>query len=182
MTQIILNDEEKIKLTDNLSYKYYDLTRLSKDQREELEIAIIFSNYNLSINESLLNGYLNQLSERSYNGNVGSIKAPGGAFEIPFFCKKVYTTYQPRLVLALGCIIKGDTKHYDFLSSTITNAISNLSLNLDIPIINGVLTVENNQQAIDRACTNMNKGKEFADTTLDVLQTINSIRESLKDK
>lgn len=181
MTQIILNDKEKIKLADNLGYEYYDLTHSTNAQRQELDIAIIFSNYNLSVNESLLNGYLNQLSERSYNGNVGSIKAPGGAFEIPYFCKKVFTTYQPRIVLALGCIIKGDTKHYDFLSSTITNAISNLSINLDIPIINGVLTVENNQQAIDRASIKTNKGKEFADTTLDMLETIDAIIKSFED-
>ena len=172
MSQIILNNKEQIKQADNLSFEYYDLTKSTKAQRQDLEIAIIFSNYNISINESLLNGYLNQLSERSYKGNVGSVMSPGGAFEIPLFCKKVFNAYQPKIVLALGCIIKGDTKHYDFLSSTVTNAISHLSLNLDVPIINGVLTVENNKQAIDRASINGNKGKEFADTTLDVLKKL----------
>mgnify|MGYP003956007925 FL=1 len=70
--------------------------------------------------------------------------------------------YNPDIVLAIGCIIKGDTKHNEYLASTIINALKNLSLEFTTPIINGVLTTENTQQAIDRAGKKYRKGCEFA--------------------
>ena len=50
-----------------------------------------------------------------------SLEVPGGAFEIPVFCKRIINKHRPLIVLTIGCIIKGDTKHYDFLSSSVTN-------------------------------------------------------------
>ena len=71
--------------------------------------------------------------------------------------------------MTIGCIIKGDTKHYDFLSSSVTNALMNLTVETKTPILNGVLTVENNSQAIERAGSKLNKGKEFANAALNIL-------------
>tara|TARA_B100001121_G_scaffold188170_1_gene164340 strand:- start:239 stop:772 length:534 start_codon:yes stop_codon:yes gene_type:complete len=171
MSHIEISDKDKIRLNDLGSYSYHCLDN-GKPFTSALDIAIVFSNYNLSINESLMNGYLNRLTQKKFSGCIGSMKAPGGAFELPILCQRIIKSYSPSVILALGCITKGDTKHYDFLSSTVTASICNLSLTHDTPIINGILTVETESQAIDRAGTKENKGQEFADTTLDLLNAL----------
>ena len=81
--------------------------------------------------------------------------------------------YNQKVCLIVGCIIKGETQHYEFLSSTVTNAIRNVSFRNETPILNGILTVENEQQAIDRASKKMDKGSEFAITSLEIINFIN---------
>ena len=137
-----------------------------------IDIIVLYSEYNLSINKSLLNGYLNALQNSKYKGTIAIIKVPGGAFELPLLTSKIISKYKPKLSLVIGCIIKGDTQHYEFLSSTVTNAIRNVSFEMNIPILNGILTVENNQQAIDRAGKKYNKGSEYAEVSIKTLNFI----------
>ena len=174
MSHIEISDTDKINLDDSGSYSYHYLDN-GRSFTSALDIAIVFSNYNLSINESLMNGYLNRLAEKKFTGCIGGMRAPGGAFELPILCQRVIKSYSPSIILAIGCIIKGDTKHYDFLSSTVTASICNLSLTHDTPIINGILTVETKSQAIDRAGIKENKGREYADTTLDLLNALGNL-------
>ena len=170
MSRIEIDDKQLIILNENsISYKYSSFLEFQKDSNKNLDIAILYSNYNLSINQSLVNGFLNELSDKNYNGNIAYLEVPGGAFEIPVFCKSIISIHRPVIVLTVGCIIKGDTKHYDFLSSSVTNALMNLSVETKTPILNGVLTVENNSQAIERAGSKLNKGKEFANAALNIL-------------
>ena len=77
--------------------------------------------------------------------------------------------YKPKLCLIIGCIVRGESQHYEFLASTTTNAIRNVSFENDIPVLNGILTVESDQQAIDRAGKKFNKGAEYADASLEIL-------------
>ena len=100
---------------------------------------------------------------------MGTLKVPGGAFELPLLSSKIIRKFTPKLCLVVGCIIKGETQHYEFLSSTVTNAIRNVSFENDTPILNGILTVENEQQALDRAGKKMNKGSEFANVSLEIM-------------
>ena len=170
MTIIEIDDKQLIVLSENkTSYKYSSILEFQKNSNKNLDIAILYSNYNLSINKSLVNGFLNELSDKNYNGNITYLEVPGGAFEIPVFCKSIINKHRPLIVLTVGCIIKGDTKHYDFLSSSVTNALMNLSVETNTPILNGILTVEYNSQAIERAGSKLNKGKEFADAALKIL-------------
>ena len=117
----------------------------------------------------LLYGYLNCLKKNRFQGTVGTLKVPGGAFELPLLVSKILRKYSPKLCLVVGCIIKGETQHYEFLSSTVTNAIRNVSFENNTPILNGILTVENEQQAIDRAGKKMDKGSEFASASLEIM-------------
>jgi len=170
MSRIEIDHKQLLILNDNkMSYKYSSFLEFQKNSNMNLEIMILYSNYNLSINKSLVNGFLNELSDKNYKGNIVYLEVPGGAFEIPVFCKRIINKYQPLIVLTIGCIIKGDTKHYDFLSFSVTNALMNLSVETKTPILNGVLTVENNSQAIERAGSKLNKGKEFANAALKIL-------------
>ena len=78
-----------------------------------------------------------------------------------FICSVIFNS--------LPSIVKGETQHYEFLSSTVTNAIRNVSFENNTPILNGILTVENEQQAIDRAGKKMDKGSEFASASLEIM-------------
>jgi 6,7-dimethyl-8-ribityllumazine synthase len=89
--------------------------------------------------------------------------------------KKVIDKFSPKLILAVGCIIKGDTKHDEYLSNSIINNMHSISLECMTPIINGVLTTNNLDQAIERAGKKYRKGKEFALTSMEML----SLAESL---
>ena len=170
MSRIEIDNKQLIILNkDKINFKYFSFEEFKKISDINLDIAVLYSNYNLSINISLINGFLNELSKNNYLGNVVYLEVPGGAFEIPVFCKRIINAHRPLIVLSAGCIIKGDTKHFDFLSSCVTNALMNLSVETKTPILNGILTVENNLQAIERAGLKLNKGKEFANAALKIL-------------
>jgi len=169
------NQKDLIKLNDlNQSFEIIDLNN-AKDvsSNKEFDIFVFYSDYNISINQSLLYGYLNCLKINRFEGLVGILKVPGGAFELPFLTSKIIRKYKPKVCLIVGCIIKGETQHYEFLSSTVTNAIRNVSFENETPILNGILTVDNEQQAIDRAGKKMNKGSEFASVSLEIISFIN---------
>ena len=151
MTNIDNNSNPLISLkTYPRGYELIDLN-LSNKKTSNLDIIVVYSSYNLSINESLLNGYLNELDSLKFKGKIAIVKVPGGAFELPVLSSRIINKYNPKVTLVIGCIVKGETKHYDFLSTTVTNAICSLSMETGIPILNGILTVENKQQAVDRA-------------------------------
>ena len=105
---------------------------------------------------------------------IGFIEV-SGAFEVPLITKLIIEKYKPEQILALGCIIKGDTKHDEYLSSTVINGLRNLSLEYRIPIINGVLTTDTMQQAIDRAGKKFDKGRDFANSSSLMQQIMNKI-------
>ena len=171
------NTNNLIKLNKlNKNFKLLDLNNL-KDLKKVLsdrcvDIIVLYSEYNSSINKSLLNGYLNSLQENKFKGIIGIIKVPGGAFELPLFTSKIIRKYDSKICLVIGCILKGDTQHYEFLSSTVINAIRNVSFDTDTIILNGILTVENNKQAIDRAGKKYNKGSEYANASIKILNFI----------
>ena len=175
MTNIDNNSDLLISL--NTSPRGYELIDLDLNIKEisNLDIIVLYSSYNLSINESLLNGYLNELDTLKFKGKIAIVKVPGGAFELPVLSSRIINKYNPKVTLVIGCIVKGDTKHYDFLSTTVTNAISTLSIETGIPILNGVLTVENKQQAIDRAGAKFDKGREYANASIEILNLLEKL-------
>ena len=168
------NLKDLIKLNDlNQSFELIDLNNAKNDlSNKDFDIFVFYSDYNISINQSLLYGYLNCLKINRFEGLVGILKVPGGAFELPLLTSKIIRKYKPKVCLIVGCIIKGETQHYEFLSSTVTNAIRNVSFENETPILNGILTVDNEQQAIDRAGKKMDKGSEFASASLEIMNFI----------
>ena len=107
---------------------------------------------------------------------IGFIESPG-AFELPLIIKVILGKYKPDVVLALGCIIKGDTDHNKYLSSSVINGLRNLNLEFEKPVINGVLTTDTEQQAIDRAGHKHKKGSEYAKTREDLLNILRTIKK-----
>ena len=138
-------------------------------------IAIVISEFNKIVTDGLLKG-----AKEAFNKNNGKelsvIKVPG-AFEIPATTKKVASQLNPDAIVTLGAIIKGETKHFDFISTECSRAIQELTLELDIPIMFGVLTTENSDQAIERSTKN-NKGYEVMDAAFKMIKTFKDIELS----
>ena len=122
------------------------------------KILIVLANYYEDISSVLLKTAKNNLN----NFSINVIKVPG-VFEIPITISKNIKKYDG--FIALGCVIKGETPHFDFISSAATQAIMNLSVNSKKPIGNGVITCLNMKQAKARG----KKGKEAAQAVISVL-------------
>ena len=123
------------------------------------KILIIVANYYENIAKSLLNSAKNKIKNKC---SIKVIKVPG-AFEIPVTISKNLNKFNG--FIALGCVIKGQTPHFDFISKATTEALMTLSIKSKKPIGNGVITCLNKKQAIERS----RKGSEAAEAVLSVL-------------
>ena len=123
------------------------------------KILIVIANYYRDISKQLLNSALGELKK---NSKVNIIEVPG-VFEIPVTIIKNINKYDG--VVALGCVIKGETPHFDFISQASTNAIMNLSISSNKPIGNGIITCLNMKQAKARK----KKGEEASKAVISVL-------------
>ena len=119
-------------------------------------VCIVASNYYPKISKALISGSSKILKSKGVR-NYKVIKIPG-VFEIPYVIKKNINKFDG--FIALGCVIKGETPHFDFISRSSINAIMNLSVSYNKPIGNGIITCLNKKQAIARSSINNNKGKE----------------------
>ena len=123
------------------------------------KILIVVANYYENIPNSLLNSAKNKIKNKC---SIKVINVPG-AFEIPVTISKNLTKFNG--FIALGCVIKGQTPHFDFISKATTDALMTLSITSKKPIGNGVITCLNKKQAIVRS----GKGSEAAEAVLSVL-------------
>ena len=132
-----------------------------------MKICIVVSDYYKNISKDLLTGSLNELQRHGYK-NI-KIKFVSGAFEIPNIISQNINKYHA--FIALGCIIKGKTDHYFFISQAVTSALMNISINSKKPVGYGILTCNNLAQAKIRASINKkNKGKEVASAVISILK------------
>jgi len=100
-----------------------------------------------------------------------------GAFEIPLIASKMAKSGKYDAVICLGAVIRGGTTHYDYVCSEVSKGIANVSLNSDVPVLFGVLTTENIEQAIERAGTKVgNKGYDCAAGAIEMANLIREIQ------
>ena len=146
-----------------------------------MNIAIIVSQFNKEISENLLEGALDNYKKNEYNlKNISVFEVPG-AFEIPYFIKKLLINKSKEYdaIITFGSVIKGETAHFEFISKSVTDQIMNLSTNnsLNIPILYGILTTYNYNQALERSMISIgNKGGEVMQAALDLLKIINKLK------
>ncbi|HMF71036.1 MAG TPA: 6,7-dimethyl-8-ribityllumazine synthase [Flavitalea sp.] len=139
-------------------------------------IIIVKTEWNATVVDELERGCREMLLETEVR-ELRTITVPG-AFEIPFTIKRFWeanrdTHNQPAAFIALGCIIRGDTPHFDYVCQAVTQGVLQLNLTLPVPVIFGVLTVDNDQQAAERiGGKHGHKGKEAAITALKMVSTI----------
>ena len=131
-------------------------------------IAVIISEFNKEIVDGLLEGCKKALKD--YKLDI--IKVPG-AFELPASAHKCVESQKYDTVITLGCVIKGDTDHYDYICQAVSNGIMNISIKSNIPVLFGVLTCQNAQLAFERSRDNdFNKGFEVGNAAKSLLQSI----------
>ena len=138
------------------------------------KVGIIVSEFNEAISTNLLSGTLNALNDCNVNEkNIFIVKVPG-AFEIPLIALQLAKKKEYDVLICLGAVIRGETGHYDFVASGSALGISKVSLDTGIPVIFGILTTDNLQQAIDRSGGKYgNKGYDCGITAIK-MSSINS--------
>lgn len=127
------------------------------------KFAIVVSRFNDFINDKLLSGAVDNLTRHGVSDSDITVAWTPGAFEIPPVTKKLAESGKYNAVIALGCVIRGATAHFEYVAGEAAKGIGQAAMQTGIPIIFGVLTTETIEQAIERAGTKAgNKGAESA--------------------
>lgn len=138
--------------------------------------VILVARFNSFIVDSLLDGALDALKRHGVSENsITIIKVPG-AFELPLVAQKAAKTGKYDAIIALGAVIRGGTPHFDYVAGECTKGLGQVSLNNEIPMAFGVLTVDSIEQAIERAGTKAgNKGADAAMTALEMISVMRKL-------
>ncbi len=143
---------------------------------ENVRIGIVVSRFNEFITSKLLGGAEDCLIRHNVNPDNIEVAWVPGAFEIPLIASKMANSGKYDAVIALGAVIRGSTTHYDYVCSEVSKGIANVSLSSDIPVMFGVVTTENIEQAIERSGTKAgNKGYDCAMGALEMIDLIRNI-------
>ena len=130
---------------------------------EGMKVGIVAARFNEFIVSKLVAGAQDALVRHDVKEEDIDLAWVPGAFEIPLIASKMAKSGKYDAVIALGAVIRGSTTHYDYVCSEVSKGIANVSLNSDIPVMFGVITTENIEQAIERAGTKAgNKGYDCA--------------------
>jgi len=135
-----------------------------------LKFGLVVSRFNNFISNHLLDGALDALTRNgAEEKDLCIIKVPG-AFEIPLAAKKMAGSGRYDAVICLGCVIRGATPHFEYISAEVTKGITKVSLESGIPVSLGVITADNLEQAIERAGTKAgNKGWDAAISAIEMI-------------
>ncbi len=140
--------------------------------------CIIISRFNDFIGSKLLSGAVDELKRHGVaDENIDIVKVPG-AFEIPLAAQKFASTGKYNALITLGAVIKGSTPHFDYVSAEVSKGVAQVGLKTGIPVIFGVLTTDNLEQAIERAGTKSgNKGADAAKTAIEMANLVRGLNE-----
>lgn len=140
------------------------------------KFCIVVSRFNEFITNKLLSGAIDELKRHGVNDNNIDIVWCPGAFEIPLVAKKCVNTGKYAAVITLGAVIKGSTSHYDYVCAEVSKGVASVGLETGIPVIFGVLTTDNIEQAIERAGTKAgNKGSDAAKSAIEMVSLVSKI-------
>ena len=145
-------------------------------ESEKVKIGIIASRFNDFVVGRLVDGALDGLKRHNIKEeNITLVKVPG-AFEIPVIAKKMSEQKQYDAIICLGAVIRGATSHYDYVCNEVSKGIAQVSLEAGIPVLFGVLTTENIEQAVERSGSKAgNKGTECALAAIEMINVIKSL-------
>ncbi len=139
--------------------------------------AIISSRFNDFITKRLLDGALDCLERHDADMNNITIYYCPGAFEIPQVAQKIALTEKFDAIICIGCVIRGETPHFDFIAAEVTKGIAQIGLSSSIPVTLGVLTADTLEQAIERAGSKSgNKGWDAALSVIELVNLYNAIK------
>jgi len=139
--------------------------------------AIVVSRFNDFVTERLLTGAVDALKEAGVGADDMVVIRVPGAFEIPFAAREAAEHANVSAVICLGCLIKGETPHFEYISSATSHGIMNASLATGVPMSFGVLTTNSAEEALERAVPGpSNKGREAAAAALEMTALSQTLR------
>ena len=141
-----------------------------------IRVGIVAARFNEFITSKLVGGALDGLKRHDVKEEDIDVAWVPGAFEIPLIASKMAKSKKYDAVICVGAVIRGSTSHYDYVCSEVSKGIANVSLNSDIPVMFGVLTTDNIEQAIERAGSKAgNKGYECATGAIEMVNLIRAL-------
>ena len=162
--------------TANHNLSEYDFN--SVPNAEEMKFGIIVSEWNFNITGALLEGAKKTLKLHGTKEENIIVKFVPGSFELTFAASQMVDNCDVDAIIAIGCVIKGDTPHFDYVCMGVTQGITDLNLTSDIPVIYGLITTNNMEQAEDRAGGKLgNKGDECAISAIKMIDYIWSLNK-----
>ena len=141
---------------------------------EGIRIGIVVARFNEFITSKLLGGAVDGLVRHGMNEEDIDVAWVPGAFEIPLIAKKMAKSGKYDAVIALGAVIQGSTSHYDYVCNEVSKGVAAASMESGVPVMFGVVTTENIEQAIERAGTKA--GNKGYDCALGAIEMVNLIR------
>ncbi len=140
------------------------------------KFCIIVARFNEFISSKLLSGAIDELRRHGVKDDNIDVMWVPGAFEIPLIAKKTAKTGKYSAIITLGAVIRGTTSHYDYVCAEVSKGVASVGLDTGLPVIFGVLTCENIEQAIERAGTKAgNKGSDAAKSAIEMANLISKI-------
>ena len=145
---------------------------------ETMRFGIVVSEWNSNITGALLDGAVNTLMKHGAIKNNIIVKCVPGSFELTFGANQMIENCEVDAVIILGCVIKGDTPHFDYVCMGVTQGITELNTIGDVPVIYGLITTNNMEQAEDRCGGKLgNKGDESAITAIKMIDFVWSLKK-----
>lgn len=144
---------------------------------ENARFAIVVSRWNGAITENLLAGALRALARHGVADTAIQVVRVPGAFELPLAARKIAMLGRIDAIIALGCVIRGGTPHFEYVCSECTRGVGDVALTTGVPVAFGVLTTDNLIQAEERSgAGGENKGEEAALTALEMVSLIRQLQ------
>ncbi|QTS84157.1 6,7-dimethyl-8-ribityllumazine synthase [Coxiella endosymbiont of Amblyomma nuttalli] len=144
--------------------------------KQPIKLAIVVSRFNELVVKKLLSGALTRLVECGISSQVIKTFWVPGAVEIPLIAKRLAKTENYEVIICLGAVIRGETNHYDYVCEQVSLGCQQVSLEYEIPVIFGILTTQNKEQAFARAGgKHGNKGAQMADVALEMVQLMKEL-------
>jgi len=149
---------------------------LAELDSRDVRLGIVASRFNSSIVDRLIDGARQTLTEAGIaDASITLLHVPG-AFELPLAARQLAVRGECDGVIALGAVIRGETAHFDYVCSGATDGLMRVSLDYGMPIGFGLLTVENEAQALARATDDDNKGRDAAETVLEMISLVRGLQ------
>jgi 6,7-dimethyl-8-ribityllumazine synthase len=134
-------------------------------------LAIVAARFNALVTESLLAGCRDMLARHGVTEDQLDVAWVPGSFEIPLTARRLAATGRYAAVICLGCVIRGETAHFDYVAGQAASGVMQVALSTGVPVIFGILTTDTVEQALDRA--GVKGGNKGADAALSAIEMVN---------
>lgn len=153
--------------------------KASSEGLSSFPIAIVVSRFNQTITQRLLSGALERLQEHGFEDRMVTVVHVPGAVEIPLTAQRLAKTHQYEAIICLGAVIFGETKHFDYVCEQVSQGCQTVALQENHPVVFGVLTTLNQQQAEERVGGQKgHMGREAVDAAIDLVSVLRQIESS----